>query len=258
MYYAGGTRLPLTKLKINNITKIFEANGNKLHVLDSISFDVKEKEFLTIVGPSGCGKTTLIKIIAGLETPTSGRIILDENKIHKPSKKIGYVPQEYSLFPWKNIKENIRFGLKLQGVKRVDAEKKIEELLNLIGLSEFREYYPKDISGGMKQKVAIARALAIDQTLLLLDEPLISIDAQNRNKLQDDILNIWKKSERTILFITHNIDEAIYLSDRIIILSPLPATVKKIIPIILERPRNRTSPQFNLIRKQILNYMNIN
>jgi len=256
MLYAGGTRLPPTKLRIKNITKNFETKSNKLHVLDSISLDVKEKEFLTIIGPSGCGKTTLIRIIAGLETPTSGRIILDETEIHKPSKKIGYVPQEYSLFPWKNTKENIRFGLKLQGVKKADAEKKIEELLDLIGLSEFREYYPKNISGGMKQKIAIARALAIDQTLLLLDEPLISIDAQNRNKLQDDILKIWKKSERTIVFITHNIDEAVYLSDRIIILSPLPATVKEIIPITLERPRNRTSPQFNHIRKEILNYMN--
>ncbi|MHA2087062.1 MAG: ABC transporter ATP-binding protein [Promethearchaeota archaeon] len=247
--------MQVPKLKINNITKIFEANDHKLHVLDSISLDVKEKEFLTILGPSGCGKTTLIRIIAGLEVPTSGRIILDETEIYKPSKKIGYVPQEYSLFPWKNIKENIRFGLKLQGVKRVDAEKKIKELLNLIGLSEFRDYYPKDISGGMKQKVAIARALAIDQTLLLLDEPLISIDAQNRNKLQDDILEIWKKSKRTIVFITHNIDEAVYLSDRIIILNPLPATVKKSIPITLERPRNRTGPQFNHLRKEILDHM---
>ncbi|MFW9894638.1 MAG: ABC transporter ATP-binding protein [Candidatus Thorarchaeota archaeon] len=250
--------MQVAKLEIHNISKVFESNGNRLHVLDSISINVKEKEFLTILGPSGCGKTTLIRIIAGLELPTSGDIILDGIEINKPSKKIGYVPQEYSLFPWKNIESNIKFGLKLQGVRKINSEKKIEELLKLIGLREFRNFYPKDISGGMRQKVAIARALAIDQTVLLLDEPLISIDAQTRNKLQDEILEIWKKSKRTIVFVTHNIDEAVYLSDRIIILSSLPANVKRSIPINLQRPRNRTGPQFNQIRKEILDQMAVN
>jgi NitT/TauT family transport system ATP-binding protein len=244
--------LEKVKLKIEDLSKEFKVNGDILQVLNSISFDVQEGEFLTIVGPSGCGKTTLIRTIAGLEKPTSGKIILENKMIKKPTKRIGYVPQEFSLLPWKTVKSNIGFGLKLQEVNKIQSESKVKELLKLIGLEKFENYYPKDLSGGMKHKVAIARALAIDQTLLLLDEPLISIDAQNRNKLQDDLLEIWKKSKRTIIFITHNIDEAVYLSDRIVILSKLPATVKKIISISLNRPRNRTHHKFNLIRKEIL------
>jgi NitT/TauT family transport system ATP-binding protein len=235
-----------------NLSKEFSVNGDELHVLNSISFDVQDGEFLTIVGPSGCGKTTLIRIIAGLEKPTSGKVILENEVIIKPSKKIGHVPQEFSLFPWKTVKKNIGFAFKLQGFNKIQSERKVKELLELVGLEQFENYYPKEISGGMKQKVAIARALAIDQTLLLLDEPLISIDAQNRNKLQDDLIEIWQRSKRTMIFITHNIDEAVYLSDRIVILSGLPATVKEIVKIPLDRPRNRTQTEFNLLRKKIL------
>jgi NitT/TauT family transport system ATP-binding protein len=227
-------------------------NGENLHVLDSISLDVRTKEFLTIVGPSGCGKTTLIRIIAGLEKPTSGKIFLDNHEIYGPLKKIGYVPQEYSLFPWRTVEENIKFGLKIHRYSKNHVKVKIDELLNLIGLYDFKHYYPKELSGGMKQKVAIARALAINQTLLLLDEPLISLDAQSRNKMQNEILEIWKKSKRTMIFVTHNIDEAVFLSDRIVILSVLPAKIKDIVPIHLKHPRNRTSSEFNSVRKSIL------
>lgn len=240
------------KLKLEEISKNFRANGEILKVLNSITFNVHEGEFLTIVGPSGCGKTTLIRIIAGLEKKCSGKIVLDDIAINNPSKNVGYVPQEYSLFPWKTVKKNILFGLKLHNIKKAQAEAKVKELIDLVGLKGFENYYPEDLSGGMKQKVAIARALAINQTLLLLDEPLISIDAQNRNKLQEDLIEIWQKSKRTIIFITHNIDEAVYLSDRIVILSVLPATVKEIIPISLDRPRNRTDREFITIRKEIL------
>jgi len=228
-------------------------NGEELPVLKSISLDVYEKEFLTIVGSSGCGKTTLIRIIAGLEKPTSGKVIIDDHTINTPTKKIGYVPQEYSLFPWKTVEDNIKFGLEINSIRKSENTFKVDELLKLIGLYRFKDYYPKDISGGMRQKVAIARSLAINQELLLLDEPLRSIDAQSRNKLQSDILEIWRKSQRTIIFVTHNIDEAVYLSDRIVVLSNLPANLKKIIPINLNRPRDRTSTDFNLFRKKILN-----
>lgn len=221
-------------------------------MLNDISFEVLENEFLTIVGPSGCGKTTLIRIITGLEKPTSGKIIFENKNIVKPSKLIGYVPQEYSLFPWKTVLDNIKFGLKIKNSTKEEIENKIESLLKLMNLTRFKNYYPKDISGGMKQKVAIARSLAIDQKLILLDEPLRSIDAQNRNKLQDDIIDIWQKSKRTIIFITHNIDEAVYLSDRIIVLSSLPGSIKQIIPIKLKYPRDRTSQEFNSIRRDIL------
>jgi len=252
--------LSRTKLKIEKISKNFRVNGTLLPVLNALSLDVHEREFLTIVGPSGCGKTTLIRIIAGLEETSSGRILIDDMVINAPSKKIGYVPQEFSLFPWKTVEDNIKFGLKINSVKKEEINEKVKELLDLIGLSSFKDYYPKDISGGMRQKVAIARSLAINQTLLLLDEPLRSLDAQSRNKLQNDILKIWKKSKRTIIFVTHNIDEAVYLSDRIVVLSSLPANLKKIIPINIDRPRDRTSSEFNLIRKEILNliyYINI-
>ncbi|MBY9006389.1 MAG: ABC transporter ATP-binding protein [Candidatus Lokiarchaeota archaeon] len=240
------------KLNVDKISKTFNNSGDKLLVLNDISFDILEKEFLTIVGPSGCGKTTLLRIISGLEKPSSGKIIFNNKTIIKPSKLIGYVPQEYSLFPWKSIKNNIKFGLKIQNSKPDEIENKIDSLLEMMNLLKFKDYYPKDISGGMKQKVAIARSLAIDQKLILLDEPLKSIDAQNKNKLQDDIIDIWQKSKRTILFVTHNIDEAVYLSDRIIILSSLPGSIKKIIPIDLKHPRDRTNPEFNSIRRKIL------
>jgi NitT/TauT family transport system ATP-binding protein len=240
------------KLKIEGVSKEFRTNGVFLPVLDTISLKVYKNEFLTFVGPSGCGKTTLIRIIAGLEETSSGRILIDGEIINSPSKKIGYVPQEFSLFPWKTVQDNIKFGLKINSVKAEEKNQRVRILLDLIGLSSFKDYYPKDISGGMRQKVAIARSLAINQTLLLLDEPLRSLDAQSRNKLQNDILEIWKKSKRTIIFVTHNIDEAVYLSDRIVVLSSLPAKLKRIIPINLVRPRDRTSSEFNLIRKEIL------
>jgi len=244
--------LSKTKLKIERVSKNFRVNGTLLPVLNSLSLEVYENEFLTIVGPSGCGKTTLIRIIAGLEEASLGRISIDGKIIDSPSKKIGYVPQEFSLFPWKTVEDNIKFGLKINSVKKEEISERVKIFFDLIGLSSFKDYYPKDISGGMRQKVAIARSLAINQTLLLLDEPFRSLDAQSRNKLQIDILEIWKKSKRTIIFVTHNIDEAVYLSDRIVILSSLPANLKEIIKVQLERPRQRTGAKFNLIRKKIL------
>lgn len=246
-----------SKLIINNISKTFPINGKKLEVLKSITFEVKENEFLAMVGPSGCGKTTLIRIIAGLEKPDSGTISLNGAIIKGPSRKIGYVPQQFSLFPWRTVRDNIKLGLQLKGVKKEERDEKIEELLDLVKLKEFEKFYPKDLSGGMKQKVAIARALAINQEILLLDEPLISIDAQNRNKLQNELIEIWKKSERTIIFITHNIDEAVYLSDKIIVLSQLPASIINSFPIPFKRPRNRTSSEFNIIRQKILNLVRV-
>ncbi|TFF94358.1 MAG: ATP-binding cassette domain-containing protein [Promethearchaeota archaeon] len=244
--------LSIVKLKVKNLSKSFHVNHKDLNVLESVALEVFNKEFFTIVGPSGCGKTTLIRIIAGLERPTHGKIYLNDQLLEEPSKKIGYIPQDFSLFPWKTVEKNISFGLDINHVNNSDAKSRIDDLLTLTGLTEFKDYYPKNISGGMKQKVAIARSLAINQELLLLDEPLRSIDAQSRNKLQDDIIGIWERTERTMIFITHNIDEAVYLSDRIAILSPLPGSVKKIVPISLERPRDRTSSEFNIIRKKIL------
>jgi NitT/TauT family transport system ATP-binding protein len=250
--------LQKVKLELKNVSKFFATNGEKLDVLDSINFQVYEKEFLTIVGPSGCGKTTLIRIIAGLVKPDTGSITLEDKKVKGPLKRIGYIPQQFSLYPWLTVKQNVMFGLHTHGVKKAERMEKVNELLQLVGLSDFRDYYPKDISGGMKQKVAIIRSLAIDQTVLLLDEPLVSIDAQNRNKLQQDLVDIWKKSKRTIIFITHNIDEAVFLSDRILVMRSIPSSIKECFEIHLPRPRNRTGDEFNSIRQKILSFLDIN
>jgi len=250
-YWIGGIILQKIKIKLINISKSFPLNHQLFPVLNNISLDVFEKEFLSIVGPSGCGKTTLIRIIAGLEKPSIGSVMLNGEELKGPSKKIGYVPQEFSLFPWRTVKGNISFGLELNTVGKKEREKKINELLELTKLKGFENFYPKDISGGMKQKVAIARALAIDQEVLLLDEPLISIDAQNRNKLQEDLIEIWQKSGRTIIFVTHN------LSDRIVVLSKRPASIIEIKKINIPRPRNRTSKEFNEIRAYILKKLEI-
>ncbi len=237
---------------MKDLSKSFPIKGGQLLVLTSLSFEGSENEFLTIVGPSGCGKTTLIRLIAGLEQYDQGLVQLDGEAIRKPTPKIGYVAQQFSLYPWRTVRENIKFGLEIQGVKKPESDKKIESLLHLMNLKKFENFYPKDLSGGMKQKVAIARSLAIDQELLLLDEPLISLDAQTRNKLQDDLLDIWKKTKKTIILVSHNIDEAVYLSNRIIVLNPLPASIKSIVSVPLAHPRNRTSVEFNLIREEII------
>lgn len=248
------------KLRAENISKSFLMNGKRLKVLDNISFNVYGREFLSIVGPSGCGKTTLLRIIAGLEKADSGTIkindTINKNKLIKnASNRIGYIPQQFSLYPWLNVFDNVALGLKIQGIKKKEREEKITTLLKMMDLSDFGNYYPKDLSGGMKQKVAMIRALAVDQVVLLLDEPLVSIDAQNRNKLQEDLIEIWQKSKRTIIFITHNIDEAVFLSDRILVMDPIPSKIKKRIEIGLSRPRNRTNKRFNSIREKILNLL---
>ncbi|MBD3226893.1 MAG: ATP-binding cassette domain-containing protein [Candidatus Lokiarchaeota archaeon] len=250
------------KLRVENITKSFPINGKRLKVLDNISFKVYEREFLSIVGPSGCGKTTLLRIIAGLEKADGGKIKIDDNSVkHKliknTSDRIGYIPQQFSLYPWLNVFNNVALGLKIKGINKKERDKKIYALLKMVDLTDFGNYYPKDLSGGMKQKIAIIRALAVDQVILLLDEPLVSIDAQNRNKLQQDLVNIWKKSKRTIIFVSHNIDEAVFLSDRILVMDALPSKIKKSIEINLARPRNRTDKIFNSIREKILTLLDI-
>lgn len=235
-------------LEVRNITKSFKHQT----VLKDINFNVKENEFICIVGPSGCGKTTLLRIIAGLDNADSGEVLLDGEKIEKTGKDRGMVFQEYSLFPWRTVEKNIEFGLEFKGVPKEERKSIIKEKLDLVHLSGEGGKYPHELSGGMKQRVAIARELARDPKILLMDEPFGAVDAQTRNMLQDELLEIWRETRKEILFITHNVDEAVYLADRILILSSTPAQIKKSYDIDLKRPRDRTDSKFVEKRREIL------
>lgn len=238
------------KLKLRNVTKSFSSDEGEIKALDGINVAVRATEFLCIVGPSGCGKTTLLRMIAGLDYPSSGEIILDGERVRGPSPDRGMVFQEYSLFPWKTVLKNVEFGLEIRDVtdKREIAERYIE----LVGLKGFENSYPYELSGGMKQRVAIARALATDPAVLLMDEPFGSVDAQTRNILQQELLEIWKRTKKTILFVTHSVDEAVYLADRVAVMSARPGRIIQCCNVALARPRKRTSMEANEVREKLL------
>jgi NitT/TauT family transport system ATP-binding protein len=247
------------RLVISDLTQEFtKDDGSVLTALDHISLEVDDKEFVCILGPSGCGKTTLLRLIAGLNTARSGSVMLDGVEMRGPSPKIGFVFQEYSLFPWRNVMDNIAFGLEMQKKPRDERYRIAEQYLRLVGLTQFANSFPSELSGGMRQRVAVARALALDPVILLMDEPFGALDAQTRNMLQKELLEIWEKTRKTIVFITHSVDEAVYLSDRIIVLSPRPGRVCKIVPIDLPRPRDRTSVEFATLRRDILDLISGN
>jgi NitT/TauT family transport system ATP-binding protein len=241
------------KLEIRDLNQSFgKDDGSRLVVLDHVTFDVKDKEFLCILGSSGCGKTTLLRLIAGLDTARSGSINLDGEEIQGPNPKVGFVFQEYSLFPWRNVIDNIAFGLEMNGMGKEERYRIAEKYLDLVNLSQFRTSYPSELSGGMRQRIAVARALALDPVLLLMDEPFGALDAQTRNMLQKELLDIWEATKKTIIFITHSVDEAVFLADRIIVLTPRPGRICQIFPIELARPRDRTSVEFAQIRRNVL------
>ena len=248
-----GVRLLADKIKIENLRKVFEVRGGgNVVALNDVSFSVREGEFVCIVGPSGCGKTTLLKIIAGLERPTSGVVTLDGKPVSGPGRDRCMVFQEYALFPWRTVLKNITFGLENLGIPKEERLKIAKRYIELVGLQGFEDRYPHELSGGMKQRVGIARALAIEPEVLLMDEPFGSLDAQTRNMLQKELLEIWEKTQKTILFVTHSVDEAVFLADKIVVLSARPAVVKEILEVDLSRMRDRTSPEFNEVRSKVL------
>jgi NitT/TauT family transport system ATP-binding protein len=246
-------------LEIRNLNQSFSReDGSRLIVLDNLNFEVKDKEFICILGSSGCGKTTLLRLIAGLDEAQDGSIIIDGEEIKGQNPKVGMVFQEYSLFPWRTVIDNIAFGLEMRGVSKEDRYMVAEWYLDLVNLAQFRDSYPSELSGGMRQRVAVARALTLDPVLLLMDEPFGALDAQTRNMLQQELLQIWEKTKKMIVFITHSVDEAVYLSDRIIVMTPRPGRICKIFPVPLPRPRDRTSVEFAQVRRDVLDLINQN
>ncbi|MCX8152560.1 MAG: ABC transporter ATP-binding protein [Archaeoglobaceae archaeon] len=233
-------------LVVKNLYKRF----GEVLVLDGISFTVKEGEFVSILGPSGCGKTTLLRIIAGLED-YEGEVLLENKLVNSPGQDRVMVFQDYALFPWKTVFENISFGLEVKKFPKKVIKERTEKILKLVGLQGFENFYPHEISGGMKQRVALARAIICEPRILLMDEPLSALDAQTRNYMQEELIRIWKEINCTILYVTHSIEEAIFLSDRIVVLTKRPAKVKKIVNVNLERPRDRFSNEFVRLKAEI-------
>jgi NitT/TauT family transport system ATP-binding protein len=233
--------LPTPLIKVCNVWKIFERNGKNIVALQDVSFDVYENEFICIVGPSGCGKSTLLRIIDGLEAPTKGEVLFKDEPIKAPSPKIGIVFQSFALIPWKTVLENVEMGLlslKMPKEKRIERALKY---LHSVGLEGFEDLYPKELSGGMKQRVGIARALALEPEVLLLDEPFSSLDALTAETLRKETLEIWLREDiptKVCIMVTHNVQEAVYMADRIIVLSARPGRVIKDVKVAIPRPRN--------------------
>lgn len=243
-------------VSVDNVTKTFPRDEGKPTVaLKYINLEIEEKEFICIVGASGCGKTTLLRIIAGLETTTEGQILLSGNPIEGTDTDRGMVFQEYSLFPWKSVIDNIAFGLEMRGIPKAERREKAEKYLKIIRMEQFRDAYPHELSGGMRQRVAIARALANEPKVLLMDEPFGALDAQTRNVMQRELLEIWEETKKTVIFVTHSVDEAVFLADRIVILSPRPGKIEEVISVDLPRMRDRTAQEFAEMRKHILKKM---
>lgn len=242
-------------LVLDKVTKIYDSNNEKVHSLIDISLEVEPNEFLCVIGPSGCGKTTLLRLIAGLDTPTTGKIMLDGMNIDGPSPERGMVFQEFSLFPWRNVLKNVEFGLEILGFE--NKREIAEHYLSLVGLNKVKNKYPYELSGGMKQRVAIARSIATNPSILLMDEPFGSLDAQTRNIIQDELLKIWEIEKKTVIFVTHSVDEALYLADRIIIMSRSPGRIIEEIKVDVKRPRERTDPTIVKERYRILKLLGV-
>ena len=241
-------------LKVRNLRKAFGANGSTQVVFDHVSLEIHRREFICVVGPSGCGKSTLIRIVAGLDEASGGEILLDGKAVAGPGPDRGMVFQGYTLFPWLTVKRNVMFGLKMQGQADSIAESEAREWLEMVGLSKFENLYPHELSGGMKQRVAIARALANNPRILIMDEPFAALDAQTRCQMQAYLLQIWKKVDATILFITHDLDEAAYLADRILVMGSNPGRVTEFIENPVPRPRSSAqfiTPEFLALKKRL-------
>jgi NitT/TauT family transport system ATP-binding protein len=241
----------MSHISIHGVGKVFQSGGQEVHALEAIDLEIAQGEFVCLLGPSGCGKSTLLNAVAGFSLPTAGTITVDGVAITEPGPDRGMVFQEYALFPWMTVEQNIAFGLQVKKVVKPDIRSKVDGLLAMLHLEDFRKRYPKDLSGGMRQRVAIARVLAIDSPILLMDEPFGALDALTRRNLQDELLRLWAELRKTILFVTHSIEEALYLADRTVVMTYRPGTLKRDLAIDLPRPRDVASPAFNALKKEL-------
>jgi NitT/TauT family transport system ATP-binding protein len=245
----------MTQLALRNIVKVYGTGEEAVTALDGVSLDVDDSEFVSILGPSGCGKSTLLRIIDGLLEPTSGTVQIDGAEVTGSGQDRGMVFQSFNLFPWRTVRDNIEFGLEVAGVDKDERRKTAQEYIDLVGLTDFGDSYPKELSGGMQQRVGLARALAIDPEILLMDEPFGALDAQTRELMQTELLKIWSKNQKTSVFITHDIEEAIFLSDRVVVLTDRPGRIHEIIDVPFDRPRYgrdlKADAKFGELRERI-------
>ncbi|MBV9127866.1 MAG: ABC transporter ATP-binding protein [Verrucomicrobia bacterium] len=247
------TKRATPRIEVVGVQKVFRSRDGRevVQALRDINLEIFDGEFICILGPSGCGKSTLLNAIAGFSRPTAGRLVANGRVVTAPGPDRAMVFQEYALFPWMTVWDNVAFGLQLACKPKAEIRAKVDALLAKLALTDFRDRFPKDLSGGMKQRVAIARCLALDSPTLLMDEPFGALDALTRRSLQDELLRIWQDFRRTIVFVTHGIDESIYIADRIIVMTYRPGTIKQIVPITLPRPRDPSSPEFNAIEREL-------
>lgn len=238
-------------IRIEKVSKVFRTGGSEVAALDDINLDIKAGEFICLLGPSGCGKSTLLNTVAGFSLPTSGVVQVHGETVRVPGPDRGMVFQEYALFPWMTVEKNIAFGLEIQKQGRARIAGKVDALLEMLKLQDFRGRYPKDLSGGMRQRVAIARVLALDSPVMLMDEPFGALDSLTRRNLQDELLRIWMEYRKTIIFVTHSIEESIYLADRIIVMTYRPGRIKQDVSVTMPHPRDPSSAEFNDLKKEL-------
>ena len=234
----------MAALECRSVCLEYQLMGRRLRALEDVSVLVQNQEFVSILGPSGCGKSSLLNIVAGFVRPTGGQVLVGGREVSIPGRDRGVVFQEHALFPWMTVRENIEFGPKVNGVPKSECARKVGELIELVGLTGFEDAFPKQLSGGMRQRVAVSRALANDPDILLMDEPFSALDEQTRQRVQEEFVRIWKETEQTVLLVTHSIEESVLMSDRVVVMSTKPGRVKKMIEIDLPRPRDDTNPDF--------------
>ncbi|MDE2258800.1 MAG: ABC transporter ATP-binding protein [Betaproteobacteria bacterium] len=240
-----------TAITISGVDKIFPTPNGAVAALKDIQLEIESGQFVCLLGPSGCGKSTLLNAVAGFSLPDRGLITVNGKPVTQPGPDRGMVFQEYALFPWMTVAQNVGFGLEIKGMPAASIRTQVSALLKLLKLSEFGERYPRELSGGMRQRVAIARILALDSPILLMDEPFGALDALTRRSLQDELLRIWSELGKTVLFVTHSIEESIFLADRIVVMTYRPGTIKRDIRVDLPRPRDSAAPEFNQLKREL-------
>lgn len=241
-------------IRFGDIRQEFKLGNETFTALGGVSLNIADGEFVTVVGPSGCGKSTLLNVAAGLLEPTSGSVLVDQRPVTGPSPRTGVIFQQYALFPWLTVRKNVEFGLKLKKVPTAERRATVDRYLELVGLTQFADSLPKTLSGGMKQRCAIARAYAVDPQILLMDEPFGALDALTRVHMQEQLLQTWLKERRTVMFVTHDVDEAVFLASRVVVMAARPGRIHKIVPVNLPYPRTeemRLSPEFAALRAEV-------